>query len=31
MVTVPAKWAKLAGINKGDKLIFTLVKEDSTS
>lgn len=26
MVTVPAKWAKLAGINKGDKLVFTLCK-----
>lgn len=26
MVTVPAKWAKLAGINKGDKLVLTLCK-----
>ena len=26
VVTIPAKWAKLAGINKGDKLVLTLCK-----
>ena len=31
VVTIPAKWARLTGINKGDKLVLTLCKEDSTS